>query len=152
MKTKILLSIFLTMALVPFACQAPSSGGDTSDNRRALELNPEQRAYFLQEMREFLFSINGVLAGVSTGDTATAIEAAKKSGGQFEKNIGAMPLELLKSLPEKFNTLRAGTHADFDRLAEVIKGNDSRAVMGALANITGKCSVCHTTYRVVPTH
>jgi hypothetical protein len=142
-----LLSVLLIIGTA--SCKKKDSMAEF-DSRKPIELTPEQRSYFLSEMREMMFSMNGTLAGLYSGQSVIATESARKSGASFVTNIGDMPKDLNERLPAEFKNFRAATHMNFDELADLIeKKKDNKEILGKLTNLTGNCASCHAMYRIV---
>lgn len=122
-----------------------------ADDRELVRLSPQERDYFLAEMRQFLFSINGVMAGLAGDDPALAMESARESGTAFDSQNRTVQASLAKKLPPGFQTLHGAIHSDFDALSSSLEQKeDMQKVLSRITNITGKCVACHTKYRVSP--
>lgn len=120
---------------------APTS---STDARTPLTLAPEAQDAVLAEMRAMLGSLNGILTGLATGDTAAMVRAATASG-----LAAAADPALEKVLPEQFLQLGMATHRQFDSLATLIGAGLARdSVLARLGRLTGTCVSCHATYRL----
>lgn len=130
------------------------------DARQAIVVTPAQRAMMLAEMRGLLTSVNGILRGAATGDTALMRASAAAAGmdamrqqhgaGAMGQGMGqGMGMGMGGSMPPAFMQLGHGTHAGFDSLAVAIaNGVNQGAVVSRLANLTSNCVSCHAAYRL----
>lgn len=115
-----------------------------TDIRTPLALDAEQQDAVLAEMRTMLGSLNGVLAGLASYDTAAMQRAALASG-----IATAADPALKKVLPEAFLTQGVATHLQFDSLAAaIVAGAPRDSVVARLGRLTGSCVGCHATYRL----
>jgi cytochrome c556 len=114
---------------------------DKAQPRRALSLGQPERDAITAEMRTMLQSINRILHGLSTGDSAMVKAAARASG--MDSAPGG---DVRARLPAHFVQLDDKTHRRFDEIANVSEQRD-KALLG-LAMITGYCVSCHDTYRL----
>ncbi len=137
-------------AIIAVSCAQEKDSMAKYDDRKVIELTPEQRSYFLSEMREMMFSLNGTLAGIGSEQRDVAVESARKSGAAYVQNIGDVPADLNDRLPAEFRNFRAATHKNFDELAELLEsGKTEKELIGKLTDMTGNCAVCHAMYRIV---
>ncbi len=126
------------------ACATPPGQGPPADGRTALQLAPEAQEAVLLEMRNMLTSLNGVLRGLASSDSAAMHRAALASG-----LATAADPALEKVLPQAFMQLGTATHEQFDSLAATIAAGVSRdSVVAQLARLTTACVSCHSTYRL----
>lgn len=133
-------------ALIAFAaCRQPTpSMHGSADTRELVALPVDGYDAVLAEMRVLLGSVNGVLGGLVTGDTA-AMRAAAAASGTAE---AADPV-LAVLLPDGWKWLAERTHAGFDSLAVVLGGTVARdTVIAKLAAVTPHCVSCHASYRL----
>lgn len=125
------------------ACGRPREA-PSADSRTAVPLNAEQRDAVLGEMRTMLGSVDGVLRGTVTWDTAGIRAAAVKSG-----SAAAADPALERILPEQWLQLAMRTHHGFDSLAARIgPGANRDTILARLAVITPECVSCHAMYRL----
>jgi cytochrome c556 len=148
-KIALLADLLFLLAAVGLSCSKADPMADI-DSRKPIKLTAEQRNYFLSEMREMMFSLNGSLAGIYSGQKGIAVESARRSGSSNINNIGDVPGDLNERLPLEFKNFRAATHVNFDELAEMLENKkDNREIMGKLTSLTGNCASCHAMYRIV---
>lgn len=117
----------------------------TPDTRYDLRLTAIERAEFLSEMRNMLFSIQQILEGIGTSDRDKIAEAAKLSGNRMAR---ATPASVRAKMPQSFRDLGGPTHMMFEELAMRADSDE----MDMLATDTGKlmrqCLACHAKFRV----
>ena len=116
------------------------------DGRRAIVLEPPERAMVLHEMRQFLAGIQGMLDAADRNDAAAIAKIARPLGMAATRHV---PAGLAAKLPLEFKTLGHGVHSDFDRIAmdaEVM--NDVRISLRQLAATMNKCVACHAVYQI----
>lgn len=137
------IAIALCLALTG-ACRPPAPEPSAGDTRQAIALPPEARNAVLSEMRTMLGSLNGILTGLATHDTAAIHRAAAASG----LAMAADPA-LEKLLPDQFLTWGVQTHRQFDDLAAAAASDITPdSVLARLSRITQLCVSCHATYRL----
>jgi hypothetical protein len=123
--------------------------GTAADGRVAIFLEPSERAVVLNEMRQFLAGIQGMLEAADRGDAAAIAKIARPLGMAAAQDV---PAGLAAKLPLEFKTLGHGVHGDFDRIAMDAEAmNDSRLSMHQLGETMKKCVACHATYQIAAT-
>ncbi len=116
------------------------------DPRRAIVLDPPERALVLTEMRGFLTAVQTITDAAVRND-ARAIAAAAKSMGMAA--AGGVPPGLMAKLPLEFKQLGLSVHQGFDRLAlDAESLGDTRHALTQLGEILGKCVACHAMYQI----
>ncbi len=116
------------------------------DARRAIVLDPPERALVLTEMRGFLTAVQQITDAAVRND-AKAIAAAAKPMGMAA--AGGVPPTLAAKLPLEFKQLGFSVHQDFDRIvldAEAM--GDARHSLTQLGETLGKCVACHATFQL----
>jgi hypothetical protein len=118
----------------------------SSDQRRSVNLNPQEKDLVLGEMRSMLKAVNGMLGALSEGDMKKASEAADSAG--MAMAVDADPI-LMAKLPLDFKELGMGTHKAFDELSTRIKnGTTIPEALKAMNQITTRCVACHEVNRL----
>lgn len=118
----------------------------SSDDRRAIHLDPQEKDMVLGEMRTILSAVNGILTGLSKADPTAVSQAAKSAG--MTMAVDGSPV-LIAKLPMEFKAIGLSLHGDFDKLsADVDAGLPSDQVITRLSEITNKCVSCHHDYRL----
>jgi hypothetical protein len=118
----------------------------SSDKRKAVALNAEEKDLVLSEMRHLLFTVNGILKAVTANDKLKVIELSKGAGMSMAADVNPI---LMAKLPIDFKTLGMGTHKEFDKLALEVESNYSKDfVIKRLSEITNNCIACHTNFRL----
>lgn len=126
------------------ACAPRGDEVTAADGRAPIVVPAEVRDKILGEMRTMLGSLNGILVGLSRGDTAAMRQAASAAG----MAMAADPA-LERYLPKNFLQQGMRTHMQFDSLAAAIgAGLGPDSVIARLANVTANCVSCHATYRM----
>lgn len=140
------LIIGLALAAGAWAQEAPANGTPQADERRAIVLQPAERAMILTEMRQFLSGVQAITEA-STHDDAKTIAAAARSLGL--KAAQEVPAPLKAKLPKDFKQFGFGVHSDFDQLAADAEAlGDPKHSMKQLSGILQKCVSCHATFRL----
>ena len=118
------------------------------DGRTAILLAPAERAVVLSEMRAFLESVQRIVAGITGGDEADAVAAARRAG---RIDFDDLPPSLLRKLPLEVKTLGLETHRAFTRLADDMEaGLKGERALARLGEIMLNCTTCHAGYRFDP--
>jgi len=116
------------------------------DQRRVVQLSPQEKDMVLGEMRQILVAVHGVLTGLSANDMPAVAKAAKSAGMSMAADGSP---ELLAKLPIEFKALGLGLHRDFDQLSTDVDGGLGKdQVVARMAQITTKCVSCHAAYRL----
>lgn len=116
------------------------------DPRRAIVLDPPERALVLTEMRGFLTAVQQITDAAVRND-AKAVAAAAKPMGMAA--AGDVPPTLAAKLPLEFKQLGHSVHQDFDRIAlDAESMGDARHSLTQLGETLGKCVACHAMYQL----
>jgi hypothetical protein len=136
------LFLVLTVLAAPtWAIDGPPSDPDTRIN---LGLTPEERAEFLAEMRQMLTSIQGIIAGLGSGDRARVVEAARYSGNRMAR---ATPDAVRSRLPPGFKDIGGPTHMMFEELVIRAETDDTETLLSYTGAILQQCLACHALFR-----
>jgi hypothetical protein len=128
------------------AQEAPANGTAQADERRAIVLQPGERAMILTEMRQFLAGVQAITEA-STREDAKAIAAAARPLGL--KAAQEVPAPLRAKLPKDFKQFGFGVHSEFDQLAADAEAlGDIRHSMTQLSGVLQKCVSCHAMFRL----
>ncbi|ALK09259.1 hypothetical protein [Blastochloris viridis] len=133
------LGLMLALASLPAAAE---------DARTRLDLPPEIRELFLEEMRNHMAALDGVIQLLAAGQTKEAGALARKEMAIGRgKGIG-------RYMPIEFRELGLAYHRsaeEFARLTESIPAKPSAEqwvqVLGGIAAITANCAGCHGVFR-----
>lgn len=116
------------------------------DPRRAIVLDPPERALVLTEMRGFLNAVQKITDAAVRNDGAAVAAAAKPMGMAA---AGGVPPALMTKLPLEFKQLGHSVHQDFDRIAlDAETLGDARHSLTQLGETLGKCVACHAAYQL----
>ncbi|NJL07022.1 MAG: hypothetical protein HC900_01230 [Methylacidiphilales bacterium] len=135
------------LAVLFVALAAPDLSAD--DGRTAIDLPPDVRVAFLEEMRTHMASLDGVIHLLSSGDIkgAGVFARAEMAIGRG-KGFG-------RYMPPEFREIGFGFHRaadDFARIAERLPDKPDSAgwadLMGGLAAVTTHCNACHGAFRL----
>jgi mono/diheme cytochrome c family protein len=118
----------------------------SADGRVAIVLEPGERDLVLAEMRAFLESVQGIVAGAAAGDMAAMARQARKVGAAAQAEV---PGSLVGKLPLGFKRLGFDTHRRFDALAMDAESlGDAGHALEQLAELMQNCVACHAAYRL----
>ena len=140
--------LLLTIAVLVLKFVVLGTTETTADGRKAIILEPSERAMVLNEMRQFLAGIQNMLDAADRGDAAAIAKIARPLGMAATQHV---PAGLAAKLPLEFKTLGHGVHGDFDRIAMDAEAmGDVRLSLRQLGDTMKKCVACHATYRIAP--
>lgn len=138
--------------LIPLLCVPVSTfsadravSKSSPDPRQNLQLTPSERAEFLSEMRNMLFSVQQILEGIGTSDRDKITNAAKLSGNRMAR---ATPAAVRSKMPESFRDLGGATHMMFEELAIRADSDEMDMLASDAGKLLGKCLACHAKFRV----
>ncbi len=118
---------------------------ESPDGRTAIQLNINERALVLSEMRLFLESVQNITGGISNDDMDRVTEYARKSGNNAAQEV---PGSLIGKLPLQFKKLGFDTHAKFDELAlDAEQLGDRDHSLSQLDALLNNCVACHAMYK-----
>lgn len=144
-------SLAMFMASAPGLAHDDHSHGEADhanlkDDRKELNLEPNERAMILLEMRQFLGGIQVMTDALSRDDLKTVAQAAKPLGGQAAHE---MPDSLKAKLPKEFKQLGFATHGAFDQLAMDAESlGDTKHTQNQLGGILKTCVSCHSLFQI----
>lgn len=139
-----LLGVIAVMAYVFLV--AGKTATTAADPRRAIVLDPPERALVLAEMRGLLTAVQKITDAVVRNDAA-AIAAAAKPVGMAA--AGVVPPTLAAKLPLEFKRLGHSVHQDFDRLALDAEAlGDARHALAQLGETLNTCVACHAAFQL----
>ncbi|HMM54780.1 MAG TPA: hypothetical protein PKC23_07170 [Candidatus Desulfobacillus sp.] len=116
------------------------------DGRQALLLEPAERAFILQEMRDFVAGLQQMTEALAREDMAGVAAAARGMGSAMSHQA---PVALVAKLPLGFKTLGFGVHRDFDALAADAEDlGDPGHALEQLSQALRKCVACHEIYQI----
>lgn len=119
------------------------------DGRIGVSMTETERAFVLDEMRDFLAGVQGITQASLDGDMEKVAKIAKPLGMSVASHA---PRGLVGKLPLEFKKLGFGIHDDLDQLArDSIDLGDPQHTMSQLATAMNKCVACHATYQIVVT-
>ncbi len=122
------------------------STSESTDGRKEILLNDNERNLVLTEMRAFLASVQQINQGLAENNMARVEEYARKSG---KAATGGMPGTLMGKLPLAFKKLGFDTHAKFDQLAmDANDLGDRDHTLQQLSTLMENCVACHAAYRI----
>lgn len=139
------------MAAVPAWANDDHSHGaadhaNLKDERKALNLEPSERAMILLEMRQFLNGIQIMTDALSRDDMKAVAQAAKPLGAQASHEV---PDSLKAKLPKEFKQLASAVHGGFDQLAMDAESlGDTKHTQKQLGSILKNCVSCHSLFQI----
>lgn len=114
------------------------------DGRTVVLVTKDERQFVLNEMRNWLASVQATLDATSRGDFAAAAEAASAAGMAAEQGT---PAQLLAKIPIEMKALGMDTRARFDQIAATaLSSKDAAATTAKLSEAMNNCIACHATY------
>lgn len=133
-------------AAVARDAKPPAPRAVQEDARTPIVVPAEARAAVLEEMRQMLAALNGVLMAVVRKDPAGMAQAARSGGTAIAVDTDPA---VAARLPAEFARLGMATHEAFDAVAEAADAGAPRdTVVARLGRLTGDCVACHETYRL----
>lgn len=118
-----------------------------SDGRTEILLAPAERDQILEEMRQLLKGVDGVVRGLGESPLdRQSIEAAARTVGM--KMAADTEPAIMAKLPLPFKQLGMSIHKDMDALADAIGQNETpQQILQRLSSMTARCTACHDMYR-----
>ncbi|MDD5241819.1 MAG: hypothetical protein PHG47_08905 [Sulfuricella sp.] len=117
-----------------------------TDDRKALKLEPSERAMLLIEMRQFLNGIQVMTESLSHDDLKAVASAAKPLGRAAMHEV---PDAMKAKLPLEFKQLASAVHGGFDQLAMDAESlGDAKHTQKQLAGILKNCVSCHNAFQI----
>ncbi len=115
------------------------------DGRTMVLLSKDEHHFVLNEMRNWLASVQATLDATARGDFAAAAAAATAAGMKAEQGT---PAQLLAKIPIEMKALGMDTRARFDQIAATaLASKDATATVAQLSETMNNCIACHATYR-----
>jgi hypothetical protein len=136
--------LFLVLTVWSTNTLAVDGAPSDPDGRINLGLTPEERAEFLAEMRQMLTSVQGIIAGLGSGDRARVMEAARYSGNRMAR---ATPDALRSRLPSGFKDIGGPTHMMFEELIVRAEADDTETLLSYTGEMLQQCLACHALFR-----
>jgi cytochrome c556 len=131
----------LTLALMATSAHA----AETMDTRTPVALQPAERAFVLEEMRQYVTSLQAITDGLARGDADAVASAARRMG---RGAMSGAPPGMMRHIPKEFRMLGMSVHTDFDRLADAADtGAAITDTLSSLSATLSKCVACHAAYR-----
>lgn len=122
--------------------------GRAADPRQAIVLDEAEQAFVLNEMRQYVVSLQQILTALANDDPIAVGQAARTMGMQAMRDA---PSTLMGKLPMEFRQLGMPTHKAFDEIADAAEsGEDTQAILGRLGSVLTNCVACHASYRLSP--
>ncbi len=138
--------LLLVIAAMAYKFIIAGSTTTAADGRPAIVLEPGERALILREMREFLAGLQRIDDALSRGDMQAVAKASRALGASKTHGV---PAAMMGKLPLEFKTLAHGVHSDFDTIAMDAEWTGlPKRTLGQLADVLGKCTACHESYRL----
>jgi len=116
-----------------------------NDPRIGLKLTNSEKVEFLQEMRQMLRSIQGIVSGIGTENREQIVKSAKYSGNRMAR---ATPEAVTKKLPQLFKSIGGPTHMMFEQLAVIAEDDDMETLTQYTGEIMNQCLRCHETFKI----
>lgn len=118
----------------------------STDGRINVILNKNERDLVLDEMRQFLISVQAVSSALTNKDLKSVEKIAHEAGMAAEANT---PGALFQKLPLGMKKLGFGTRGLFDDISAAAKeGKEPLEIRKQLDALMNNCIACHATYRL----
>ena len=109
-------------------------------------LSATERNAILIEMRGFLESVQGIVAGLAEQNTRAIATSARTSGMASAQGV---PQALKDKLPTEFKKLGMATLMAFDGLIrESMEIGNRQVILKQVGALMGNCTTCHAGYRI----
>lgn len=144
-------ALALAFATVPASAHEDHSHGaadhaNFKDERKALKLEPSERAMLLIEMRQFLNGIQIMTEALSRDDLKAVASAAKPLGRAAMHDV---PDSMKAKLPKEFKQFASAVHGGFDQIAMDAESlGDARHTQKQVADLLKNCVSCHSAFQI----
>ena len=116
----------------------------SDDNRVAIILKPIERDFVLAEMRMLLDGVQGITAGLASGNMKQISASARAIGMASAADVNP---NLMLKLPVGFKQQGMAVHKQFDQLADMADSGASHShLLAILAEQLSSCVACHSIY------
>ncbi|MEE9310205.1 MAG: hypothetical protein V3U64_04235 [Cocleimonas sp.] len=120
------------------------------DGRTSVVLTKDERNLILDEMREFLKSVQAISQAITEKDMGKVAELGHKAGMAAEEGT---PGSLLQKIPLSMKKMGFGVRGQFDEISASAKETkDPAVVRKQLDNLMNTCIACHAIYRLPEPH
>ena len=140
--------IILLLLIIGFMAYKFTKGSvaPSTDGRTNVVLNKNERDLVLEEMRQFLISVQGISAAITNKDLKTVEKLGHEAGMIAEANT---PGALFQKLPLGMKKLGFDTRGLFDNISVAAKaGKEPLELRKQLDALMNNCIACHATYRL----
>lgn len=139
--------LFWFLSLLTFGYFFYKGQTEVVDKRVEIKLTRSERNMVLNEMRELLKGVQGIIKAVSRNNFKEAAIAAR-SNGMVMASRAKDHAALLTKLPYNFKKLGFGTHKGFDHLADRAESMTTQEILSETATLMNSCVACHSTYKI----
>lgn len=116
------------------------------DGRTSVVLTKDERNLILDEMREFLVSVQAISEAITAKDMDKVATLSHKAGMAAEEGT---PGSLLQKIPLAMKKMGFGVRGQFDDISASAKeGKDPAVVRKQLDTLMKTCIACHSIYRM----
>ncbi|MEE9320931.1 MAG: hypothetical protein V3U76_10830 [Granulosicoccus sp.] len=140
--------IVLLLAVLGFMAFKFVSGATEpyEDGRTSVVLTADERNLILDEMRQFLVSVQAVSQAITESDMEKVGHLAHKAGMAAEEGT---PGALLRKIPLSMKKMGFGVRGQFDEISKLAKsGSEAAIVRKKLDALMQTCIACHNLYRL----
>ena len=118
----------------------------SEDGRTSVVLDKDERNLILDEMREFLVSVQSISQAITENDIENVIVLGTKAGMAAEEGT---PGSIFRKIPLAMKTLGFDTRKKFDEIATAAKEQKDPIVLRKqLDALMNNCIACHATFRL----
>lgn len=118
----------------------------SGDDRVSVILKPAEKDLVLSEMRMLLEGVQGITAGLASGDMKQVSSSARAIGMASAVDVNP---NLMMKLPANFKQQGMAVHKQFDQIADMADNGASHdQLLTTLAEQLSSCVACHSTYEL----
>ncbi len=116
------------------------------DNRHPIEVTVPQQEMILEEMRDYVATLQEITGGLAVSDFNKVAEAAASMG---RGRMTGERMEMARQLPEQFRMMGMSEHDEFDAIArDAVDLQDKDHTLEQLSTALAKCVACHAAFRL----
>lgn len=129
------------------AREASSREQQQGDKRTPIALTADQREAILSDHRALLTAMQSIMEGATRMDVPRIRAAAQTAGTASMAGYDSL---IQAQLPDAFRRQSAETRANFDALADAVRGFTARdTTLAYMSRISAQCVSCHAQFRLI---
>lgn len=122
-------------------------GTSSADARAAVRLDPDIKAQFLANMRDYMAVVDQAIGGLATEDFGPAAEAMEQRMGMSSMADPRMK-RMMMAVPDSMRALGRSMHQAASRFAVKAEEGSRVESLRALREVTQTCVACHAAFRL----